>query len=171
MTHVTSIEKQAHSKHRGPIAAAVGCAILVIIGRGHASDLAVSAFWARLLGLAILIPSTVFTLWAARFSLGTMWSVAPKVRGNELRTRGPYAVTRHPIYSGLPGMLLGTTLAAGVGQLIVLVPVGLILFEVKIRQEERLLLATFPEEYPRYRREVPQLIPGLRALRRRSVRS
>lgn len=148
------------------IAAAVGCAILVILGRGYASDLAVGALWARLLGLAILIPSTVFTL-RARFSLGTMWSVAPKVRGNELRTRGPYAVTRHPIYSGLLGMLLGTTLAAGVGQLVVLVPVGLILFEVKIRQEEHLLLATFPEEYPRYRREVPQLVPGLHALRRR----
>ncbi len=54
----------------------------------------------------------------------------------------------------------------------VLVPVGLVLFEIKIRQEERLLLAMFPEEYPRYRREVPQLIPGLHALRRRrSVRS
>jgi protein-S-isoprenylcysteine O-methyltransferase Ste14 len=55
----------------------------------------------------------VFTLWA-RFSLGTMWSVAPKVKGDhQLRTHGPYAVTRHPIYTGLLGMMLGATLLAG----------------------------------------------------------
>jgi protein-S-isoprenylcysteine O-methyltransferase Ste14 len=148
------------------VGTATACAILVVLGHSYATDLAVTASWVKVLGAAILVSSTVFTVWA-RFSLGTMWSVAPKVRGDQLRTRGPYAVTRHPIYSGLLGMLLGTTLLVGIGQVIVLVPVGLVLFEVKIRQEERLLLATFPEEYTRYRREVPQLIPGLRALRRR----
>ena len=29
------------------------------------------------------------------------------------------------------------------------------------------MLATFPDEYPRYRRQVPQLVPGLYALRQR----
>jgi protein-S-isoprenylcysteine O-methyltransferase Ste14 len=70
-------------------------------------------------------------------------------------------VTRHPIYSGLLGMLLGTTLLGGMGRWLVLVAVGLILFEVKIRMEEQLLLATFPDEYPGYRQRVPQLVPGL----------
>src|SRR5216684_2743132 len=92
--------------------------------------------------------STALTLWA-RFSLGTMWSAAPKVKDDhQLRTHGPYAVTRHPIYTGMLGMLLGATLLGGIGQWIVLFPVGLILFEVKIRLEEHLMLATFPEEYP-----------------------
>jgi Putative protein-S-isoprenylcysteine methyltransferase len=67
----------------------------------------------------------------------------------------------------LLGMLLGATLLSGIGQWIVLFPVGLILFEVKIRMEEHLMVATFPDEYPRYRRQVPQLIPGLYALRQR----
>jgi protein-S-isoprenylcysteine O-methyltransferase Ste14 len=57
-------------------------------------------------------------------------------------------VTRHPIYTGLLGMLLGATLLSGVGQWMVLFPVGLILFEIKIRMEEHLMLATFPEKYP-----------------------
>ena len=119
------------------------------------------ASWVRVLGLAVLAASTVFTLWA-RFSLGTMWSMAPMVKDDhQLRTRGPYAVTRHPIYTGVLGMLLGATLLSGLGQWIVLFPVGLILFEVKIRMEEHLMLATFPDEYPRYRRQVPQLVPGL----------
>jgi protein-S-isoprenylcysteine O-methyltransferase Ste14 len=146
---------------------AVVCAGLAIIGRSHFDGLAVGALWLRVLGLAVLIASTVFTLWA-RFSLGTMWSQAPKVKGDhQLRTHGPYAVTRHPIYTGLLGMLLGATLLSGIGQWIVLFPAALIVFEVKIRMEERLMVATFPDEYPRYRRQVPQLIPGLYALRQR----
>jgi protein-S-isoprenylcysteine O-methyltransferase Ste14 len=149
------------------IVVAVVCAGLAIVSRSHVDGLVVGALWVRVLGLAVLVASTVFTLWA-RFSLGTMWSVAPRVKGDhQLRTRGPYAVTRHPVYTGLLGMLLGATLLSGIGQWIVLFPAALIVFEVKIRMEERLMVATFPEEYPRYRRQVPQLIPGLYVLRQR----
>lgn len=149
------------------IVVAVVCAGLAIVGRRYFDGLAVGALWVQVLGLAVLVGSTVFTLWA-RFSLGTMWSNAPTVKDDhQLRTRGPYAVTRHPIYTGLLGMLLGATLLSGIGQWIVLFPVGLIVFEVKIRMEEHLMLATFPEEYPRYRRQVPQLVPGLYALHQR----
>ena len=151
----------------GLIGAAVVCAGLAIVSRSHFDGLVVGALWVRVLGLAALVASTVFTLWA-RFSLGTMWSVAPKVKGDhQLRTRGPYAVTRHPIYTGVLGMLLGATLLSGIGQWIVLFPVGLILFEVKIRMEERLMVVTFPDEYSRYRHRVPQLVPGLYVLRQR----
>jgi protein-S-isoprenylcysteine O-methyltransferase Ste14 len=152
---------------RGLIGVVVVCLGLAIVGRSHFDGLAVGAVWVRVLGLAVLVASTVFTLWA-RFSLGTMWSVAPEVKDDhQLRTHGPYAVTRHPIYTGVLGILLGATLLSGIGQWIVLFPVALIVFEVKIRMEERLMVATFPEEYPRYRRQVPQLIPGLYALRQR----
>jgi protein-S-isoprenylcysteine O-methyltransferase Ste14 len=151
----------------GLIGVAVVCAGLAVAGRSHLDGLVVGALWVRILGLAVLVASTGFTLWA-RFSLGTMWSVAPKVKGDhQLRTRGPYAVTRHPIYTGLLGMLLGATLLSSIGQWIVLFPVGLIVFEVKIRMEERLMVATFPDEYSRYRRRVPQLVPGLYARRQR----
>ncbi len=69
--------------------------------------------WARFLGLAILVAATALTLWA-RFALGLMWSAVPAVKeGHQLRTSGPYAITRHPIYTGLLGMLLGTMLVAG----------------------------------------------------------
>jgi protein-S-isoprenylcysteine O-methyltransferase Ste14 len=155
----------------GLIGVAVVCVGLAIVDRSYFADLAVGALWVRVLGLAVLVASTVFTLWA-RFSLGTMWSVAPKVTGDhQLRTRGPYAVTRHPIYTGTLGMLIGATLLSGIGQWIVLFPVALIVFEVKIRREERLMVATFPDEYPRYRTQVPQLVPGLYVLRQRQSAS
>jgi protein-S-isoprenylcysteine O-methyltransferase Ste14 len=153
------------------IGVAVVCVGLAIVGRRYFDGLAVGALWVRVLGLAVLVASTVFTLWA-RFSLGTMWSVAPRVKGDhQLRTHGPYAVTRHPIYTGVLGMMLGATLLSGIGQWIVLFPVALIVFEVKIRMEERLMVATFPDEYPRYRTQVPQLVPGLYVLRQRQSAS
>jgi protein-S-isoprenylcysteine O-methyltransferase Ste14 len=37
--------------------------------------------------------------------------------------------------------------------------------------EEKLMLAEFPDDYPRYRQRVPKLIPGLRLLAGRRVAS
>lgn len=151
----------------GMLGIAVALGSLIIIGRGYFADLAVTALWVRILGLAVMVASTLFTLWA-RFTLGTMWSIAPKVTGDQhLRTRGPYAVTRHPIYTGMLGMLLGATLLSGIGHWIVLFPLAVLVFEVKIQMEERLMVATFTAEYPRYRHRVPQLVPGLNTWRHR----
>ena len=148
-------------------AAFVVCSIVVYFGRGFVAGLAVDAAWVQWFGLVVLVSATAFALWA-RSSLGTSWSMAPEVGGDRrLRTSGPYAVTRHPIYTGLLGMLVGSALLAGLGQSILLVVAGLILFETKIYAEERLLLTVFPDEYPRYRERVPQLFPGLSLHRRR----
>jgi len=131
--------------------------------------LTVQTLWVSLLGLVILIGSTAFTLWARR-TLGTMWTRDPVVKqGHELRTDGPYGITRHPIYTGMLGMLLGTVLFAGFGRSIVLLPVLVVLFEIKLHIEEQLMTTTFPDAYPRYRQQVPQLIPGLRRIRRHHV--
>lgn len=115
-------------------------------------------------GLVILAVSTAFALWA-RAALGTMWSALPMAKqDHQLRTAGPYGITRHPIYTGIIGMLAGTALASGLGMwapMLVLVVVGL---SFKIRAEEQLMAATFPGQYEQYRREVPQLVPGLRLL-------
>ena len=79
----------------------------------HFDDLAAGTLWVLLLGLAVLVASTVFTL-CARLSLGVMWSAMPRLQGDHrLRTDGPYAVTRHSIYTGGLGMLAGITLLAG----------------------------------------------------------
>jgi protein-S-isoprenylcysteine O-methyltransferase Ste14 len=123
--------------------------------------------WVRLLGLAIVLASTTFAIWA-RLTLGAMWSAAPTVKEHHaLQTSGPYRLTRHPIYTGILGMLLGSLLLAGGERWIVPFPIFLVLLEIKIHVEERLMLAEFPDDYPRYREQVPQLIPGLGLPRRR----
>lgn len=125
----------------------------------------------RLLGLVILLAATAFTIWA-RLVLGVMWSGAPTVKQqHELRTTGPYGITRHPIYTGILGMLIGSLLVTGAGRWLVPFPVFLVLFEIKIHIEERFMLGEFPDEYPRYRQRVPKLVPGLRLISRRRVAS
>ena len=150
------------------VASIIASSVVLLLGQAIGQRLTTDEIWVRLLGFAVLGASTAFALWA-RLALGTSWSVGPTVSGDRrLRTTGPYAVTRHPIYTGLVGMLLGTTLLAGIGQWIVLAVVGAIVAEVKIRMEEALLMTVFPDEYARYRRRVPELIPGLR-LRRQGM--
>jgi protein-S-isoprenylcysteine O-methyltransferase Ste14 len=121
-------------------------------------SLSLSSPWMRAAGIAVLLSSTAFTLWA-RLALGTMWSSSAVVKtGHALRTDGPYAVTRHPIYTGLAGMLLGTALISDLGRWVAVVALGVTFFALKARAEERLLSGAFPE-YECYRRRVPQLIP------------
>ena len=116
--------------------------------------------WAQIAGGVLLVACTGLALWS-RLVLGTMWSNLPETKvGHELRTQGPYRISRHPIYTGLIGMLLGSALLGGsIFWLAATVAITLMLL-LKIRQEEKLMLETFGGEYERYRREVPQLLPG-----------
>ena len=121
--------------------------------------------WLRLLGGFVLVGSTAFTIWA-RVRLGRMWSsMAVEREDHQLRTDGPFAVTRHPIYTGMLGMLAGTAMVSGEATWIVALIGGAVILETKAVVEERLLLNVFPDEYPRYRKRVPQMIP-LTRLRR-----
>jgi protein-S-isoprenylcysteine O-methyltransferase Ste14 len=130
------------------------------------SDLHVGGPWIRALGVALLVPATAFALWA-RVALGTMWSSSPTAKeGHVLRTDGPYAIARHPIYTGMLGMLAGTALVAGVGRWLPMLMVAAVVVRVKIKAEEALLTDVFGEQYRRYRERVPQLVPRLGRLLR-----
>jgi protein-S-isoprenylcysteine O-methyltransferase Ste14 len=149
------------------IVVAIVAGVAYRFARTHLHGLSDHALWIEIVGLVLLVASTGFTLWA-RFRLGRMWSATPNMlrAGHELRTDGPYAVTRHPIYTGLLGMVLGSVLLNGLGaSLVLLVAVGMVLIS-RVPVEERLMEKTFPDEYPRYRERVPQLVPGLKLLRR-----
>lgn len=55
----------------------------------------------------------LLALWS-RFVLGRNWSAAVTVKqGHSLVRNGPYAIVRHPIYSGFLLALLGTAIARG----------------------------------------------------------
>jgi len=54
----------------------------------------------------------------------------------------------------------------GRGASLALLVVGTVGLATRIPIEERLMSKTFPNEYARYRKRVPRLVPGLRLLRR-----
>ncbi len=81
----------------------------------------------------------------------------PKEEASLVET-GPYALVRHPMYSG--GLILAVGWALGVqGWLTLLYAAVMFLFlDVKSRREERWLVEKFPG-YAAYRRRVRKLIP------------
>jgi protein-S-isoprenylcysteine O-methyltransferase Ste14 len=149
------------------IGAVVAAVLVYRLARHDLHEVTDRSWWIELPGLVLLIASAGFTIWA-RIRLGRMWSASPNMlqQEHQLRTDGPYAITRHPIYTGLLGMLIGTVLLNGLGASILLLVVGGGVLATRIPIEERLMSRTFPEEYARYRGRVPRLVPGVRRLRR-----
>jgi protein-S-isoprenylcysteine O-methyltransferase Ste14 len=110
-------------------------------------------------GLGLVIAGAAIAVWA-RALLGSNWSATVTLkRGHELVRRGPYALVRHPIYSGLLLGVLGTALALGEVRGIVAFAVAFIDWGIKSATEERFLVDQFYGSYVRYRAEVKRLIP------------
>jgi len=112
--------------------------------------------------VGVLLLGLTLTWWA-RIHLGGLWSSAiTRKEKHRLVETGPYALVRHPIYTGLIIAMLATaateaTLVAVLGAL--LIALGL---WVKARAEERFLSTELaPETYESYRRRVPMLVPFL----------
>ena len=163
----------SHRRRQGSSRALLGSVavlVAVLVFRLSWTDLRRAtddSWWIELPGFVLLVVSTAFTIWA-RLRLGRMWSASPNMlqADHELRTDGPYAITRHPIYTGLLGMLLGTVLLNGLGVAVGFFLVGAVFVATRIPVEERLMSDTFPAEYARYRERVPRLVPGLHLFRR-----
>jgi protein-S-isoprenylcysteine O-methyltransferase Ste14 len=93
--------------------------------------------------------------------LGREWSLEARlVPGHRLVRQGPYSHVRHPIYTGLLGLLVGTGLnLTAWPALVVAVALYLVGTRLRTRIEESLLSEAFGEEYARYAAEVPALFP------------
>jgi len=68
---------------------------------------------------------------------------------------------RHPIYSGMFGLSLGTALAVGEVRTLLGIAFLVVAFRRKIRQEERLLAGLFGPAWEDYRRTTGAVIPWL----------
>jgi len=111
------------------------------------------------LGVACMVIGASFGVWA-RFTIGTNWSGNVTLKeDHELMQRGPYALVRHPIYTALFTMLLGTALAYGEYFTAGIFVAAVLIFTIKLRSEERLMTEAFPDQYPEYRRHVKAIIP------------
>lgn len=110
-------------------------------------------------GLAMVAAGLGFAA-AARLWLGGNWSASVTLKkDHELIRSGPYALVRHPIYTGLLLALIGTAISVDRWRALIALPVLLAGVIVKIRIEERFMRERFGEAYARYRAEVKALVP------------
>lgn len=113
--------------------------------------------------LAGLVIYGFLFMWWARIHLGQLWSssVTRKEHHHVVDT-GPYAIVRHPIYTGLLIAIVGTMLMRLT--IVTLTGSGLIAtgIYVKARVEEEFLRQQLGDSYDAYARRVPMLVPFLR---------
>jgi protein-S-isoprenylcysteine O-methyltransferase Ste14 len=110
-------------------------------------------------GAVLSVAGLLFCVWA-RFTLGRNWSGVVTLKGgHELITSGPYALVRHPIYTGLLTMFVATVIVRGHVAGIIAIPFVFVSFWIKLRYEEKLMLEKFPNEYVAYQQRVKRLIP------------
>ena len=150
----------SRAAHIVPLALAVALFALPNLWRGWLSlrilPLSFVTYW---IGIAVLVAGLAFTV-AARRHLGGNWSGTVTVKqDHELIRTGPYALVRHPIYTGILLGFIGSAISLGEVRGVVAVALVIVAFLIKIRLEERWMTERFGDAYRRYRAEAKALIP------------
>ena len=117
--------------------------------------------WPFWIGAAVTVAGLLFAVWARRY-IGTNWSSEVTIKqDHELITTGPYALVRHPIYTGILTGFLGTAIALSqVRGFIGFVLIFLVLW-AKLRREEEWMRSQFGETYTTYTQHTAALVPYL----------
>jgi protein-S-isoprenylcysteine O-methyltransferase Ste14 len=143
------------------LGASLGGALL-IAGRVPGTAIPLGREVLYVTGVVVIALGIALRVWAV-VVLGRSFTVEVRVReGQQVVDRGPYRVVRHPSYTGLLAVFLGTGLALDnwLALLVVVIPpVAAIAY--RIRVEERALLAGIGEPYRRYAAGRKRLIPGI----------
>jgi protein-S-isoprenylcysteine O-methyltransferase Ste14 len=79
--------------------------------------------------------------------------------GHQLVQTGPYAIVRHPIYTGMFAAILGATLTLGTLASWIAVAAGLFGILLRVDVEERLMASEFGAAHADYRARTRKLIP------------
>lgn len=152
---------------RAPIGwSVVGVQGLLIVGavalRGP--QVWITPTWAPLVTTTVAVLALVVA-GAAVVGLGPSATASPVPRqSGVLRTEGIYGVVRHPIYSGVIVAVGAWAFASGTSFRILSWLLLVMLFVVKARWEEGMLVERFPE-YVGYQRSTPRFVPRLRRSR------
>lgn len=114
------------------------------------------------LGLALMLGGLAMRYWAAR-TLGEFYTrTLQVVRGQKIVNQPPYNVIRHPGYSGTLLMEIGAGLAVtNWVVLLAAVIIGITSRAYRIGVEEKMLEASFGEEYKIYLKNTWKLVPFL----------
>ena len=120
-----------------------------------------AGFWPFWLGAGVMVAGLLFAVWA-REHLGGNWSSEVTIKqDHELITTGPYAVVRHPIYTGMLAGLLGTAIALSQVRGFIAFALSFFILWPKLRMEEQWMRSQFGEAYAAYAQRTRALVPYL----------
>ncbi len=120
-----------------------------------------AGFWPFWFGAAVTVAGLLFAVWA-REHLGRNWSHSVTIKqGHELITSGPYAVVRHPIYTGILAGFLGMAIAIAQVRGFIAFALIFLSFWIKLSIEEKWMRSQFGETYAAYARQTAALVPYL----------
>lgn len=109
------------------------------------------------IGALLTFCGIALAIWA-RFFLGRNWSGSPSLKEeHELVTSGPYALVRHPIYTGILLAIFGSSLASPLWFIVFALVSAMFIRRIGI--EEKLMMQTFPTHYPDYKNRTYALVP------------
>jgi protein-S-isoprenylcysteine O-methyltransferase Ste14 len=112
------------------------------------------------LGAAMMLAGAALAVGGV-FKLGNNLTALPYPKdGSELVEQGPYAIVRHPIYSGLILGAIGWGLWLHAWLTLAFAAALFALFDLKLRREERWLCERYPE-YAGYSKRVKKLVPWI----------
>jgi protein-S-isoprenylcysteine O-methyltransferase Ste14 len=112
-------------------------------------------------GFSVQAGSALFYFWTRQY-LGRFWSSAVAImKDHQLVRTGPYRLIRHPLYTGMLGMFIGTAIVSGQYHALIGAGLGIYAYWRKILIEERALTEAFDAEYVDYKRHSSALIPWL----------
>lgn len=158
--------RTAGRRHYSPLArgARLLLFVAIVIGLRLAGSVPFQSFRsfgveAAAVGVAFCVVGLAFAVWA-RVTLGRNWGM-PMTRHEdpELVTSGPYRYVRHPIYTGLIAMFVGTTFVFPPAAVPCAFTIAYSVFSAV--REERDMARRFPEAYPEYRKHSKMFVPFL----------
>lgn len=110
-------------------------------------------------GLVIQAAFLALAVWS-RLHLGHNWSAEVRIGENHQLVRtGPYRLLRHPIYTAMLGMFLGTAIASSQYHALLGLAILAVAYLRKTGLEEKILRQAFGAEYDDYRRDTWALVP------------
>ena len=113
--------------------------------------------------VALVVAGFAFCWWA-RVHLGSLWSGTITRKNNYcVVDTGPYALVRHPIYTGMTLSVFATAIVQGTPTSVLGATLMVLSYYTKARLEERFLREELgPGAYDAYAKRVPMLMPFTR---------
>lgn len=108
-------------------------------------------------GAAIMAAATMWT-GVAQFAMGDSWRIGIPEQATRLRTGGPFAVSRNPIFLGMLAFVVGLAVWSPSAVTFAFLAATYVSLEVQIRSEEAFLERAHGDAYRAYRARVRRWI-------------